>query len=92
MMPEVSNNSLRTVRGTVKVRVRVYVDSAGNVERVRMESSGPSGYFARKALEAAKQWKFETPISNGKNLASEWDLEFQFRNASTKVQEREIVS
>jgi TonB family protein len=91
VLPDVSQNSLRTINGTIKVRLRVYVDPAGTVERVRVESQGPSRYFANKALEAAKQWKFDSPVANGNSVPSEWDLEFQFKRTSSKVREVQIL-
>jgi len=39
---------------TVKVTVNVDVDRSGNVEDAQLESSGPSKYFARAALQAAQ--------------------------------------
>jgi TonB family protein len=91
VLPDVSQNSLRTINGTIKVKLRVYVDPAGTVERVRVESQGPSRYFANKASEAAKQWKFDSPVANEKNVPSEWDLEFQFKKTSSKVREVQIL-
>jgi len=43
----------------VKVTVNVDVDRSGNVEDAQLESSGPSKYFARAALQAAQHWKFK---------------------------------
>jgi TonB family protein len=91
VLPDVSQNSLRTINGTIRVKLRVYVDPAGTVEKVRVESEGPSRYFASKASEAAKQWKFDSPVANEKSVPSEWDLEFQFKRTSSKVREVQIL-
>jgi TonB family protein len=86
VLPQVSRNSLATIHGTIRVKVRVYVDSSGSVERARLESAGPSRYFADKALDAARQWKFEPPVANSKSVPSEWRLEFQFKRIASTVQ------
>ena len=75
--PQVSTGALRTVRGTIKVRVRVTVDSAGNVTKARIESGGSSRYFAQSALGAAREWKF-APAQSGERDFREWNLQFTF--------------
>ena len=42
VMPQVSASARRTIQGTIKVRVRVDVDAAGNVLKTKLELSGPS--------------------------------------------------
>jgi TonB family protein len=91
VLPDVSNNALRTIHGTIKVKVRVQVDTGGNVENARLESRGPSRYFASKSMDAAKQWRFEPAGSDNKNAPSEWDLEFRFSNASRQVREKPVL-
>jgi TonB family protein len=90
VLPQVSRNSLATIHGTIRVKVRVYVDSSGSVERARVESAGPSKYFADKALDAAGQWKFEPPMANSKSVASEWRLDFQFKRSASTVQAAKV--
>ena len=82
VLPQVSTGALRTVRGTIKVRVRVTVDSAGNVTKARIESRGPSAYFSRMALEAARDWKF-APAQAGESGVREWNLQFDFNRKKT---------
>ncbi len=91
VLPDVSNNALRTIHGTVKVKVKVYVDQDGNVERTRLESRGPSRYFADKSMNAAKQWRFDPAGSDNKNVPGEWDLEFRFSSASRQVREKPVL-
>jgi TonB family protein len=86
VLPEVSKSSLATIHGTIRVKVRVDVDSSGSVGRARVEAGGPSRYFADKALAAAKQWKFGPPVANSKSVPSEWRLEFQFKRTGTLAQ------
>jgi TonB family protein len=64
VMPEVSPSARRTIHGTIRVRVMVSVDQAGNVTSARIESADTSRYFDRVALEAARAWKF-SPASGG---------------------------
>jgi TonB family protein len=85
VLPDVSRNSLRTIHGTIKVRLRVTSDTAGNVEKTRLEAGGPSRYFADRAVEAAKQWKFQPTGPSGRSL--DWNLEFQFRRSGVTARE-----
>ncbi|MCU1298042.1 MAG: serine/threonine kinase [Acidobacteriaceae bacterium] len=40
VLPDVSRSSLRTIHGIVRVKVRVYIDEAGIVQRAQIESPG----------------------------------------------------
>jgi len=84
VMPQVLPGARRTIQGKIKVRVKVKVDAAGNVEAVELESGGPSKYFSRVALEAARDWKF-SPAPAGEQSATEWRLTFTFSRARTEV-------
>jgi TonB family protein len=85
VVPDVPQSARQTIRGTVRVGVRLSVDTAGNVTEAELDSPGPSKYFARLALEAAQQWKFEPPKMQGQNVLSDWLLHFQFTGNGTKV-------
>jgi serine/threonine protein kinase len=84
-MPEVSNSALRTVHGKVKIRIKVSVDSSGNVVLTKFDSRGPSKYFAERTLEAARQWKFKPPQVDGRGVPSEWILRFEFTRSGATV-------
>jgi TonB family protein len=84
VMPQVSPSARRTIQGTIKVRVRVEVDAAGNVAKTKLELSGPSKYFSRVAMEAAREWKF-VPAPAGEPAVREWKLQFAFRRAKTEA-------
>jgi TonB family protein len=56
--PKISASAQRTIRGKIRLRVRVHVDSAGSVTRTDLVSAGPSKYFAMLVVDAARQWKF----------------------------------
>jgi eukaryotic-like serine/threonine-protein kinase len=85
VLPDVPLSARDTIHGTVRVRVRISVDSSGSVTEAELDSSGPSKYFAHLALEAAQQWKFEPPKMQGRNVLSDWLLHFQFTEKGTKV-------
>ena len=83
VLPDVPRSASNTIHGHVRVGVKVMVDASGNVTHASLESAGPSRYFARLALEAAREWKF-TPAS------SEWILHFAFGRTSTEVTPKRI--
>jgi TonB family protein len=74
-IPIVPRSALATIHGHIKVAVRVTVDASGKVIDTRMETLGPSRYFARLAREAAREWKF-SPADN--QDSREWRLRFEF--------------
>jgi TonB family protein len=81
MMPKVSPAAQRTIQGTIKVRIKVSVDAAGNVTEASQENEVSSRYFPRVALEAAKEWKF-IPAQDGER---EWKLLFVFTREKIEV-------
>ena len=83
VVPQVSQSAQNTIQGTVRVSVRVRVDSTGKVTAAEFDSAGPSKYFGRLARRAAEQWKFR-PARDHRG-AREWLLQFQFRRNGTKV-------
>jgi len=85
VLPDVLESARNTIRGTVKVTVNVDVDRSGNVEDAQLESSGPSKYFARAALQAAQHWKFKPPNIGGGGVLSSWNLRFKFTRDGTTV-------
>jgi TonB family protein len=85
VMPDVSASARATITGKVKVRVRVQVDPAGNVTGADFDSPGPSKYFARAALQAAKRWKFAPVDAPAQNARREWVLRFEFGRSGTRV-------
>jgi TonB family protein len=85
VMPEVPQSARDTIRGKVKVSVKVNVDRSGNVEDAELESQGPSKYFARTALGAAQDWRFKPPMIGGQGVLSSWTLRFEFTRDGTRV-------
>jgi hypothetical protein len=77
VMPDVPDFARRTIHGMVKIHVRASVDAAGHVTDARVESQN-SRYFAKLALEAARQWDF----AGG---SGDWLLRFEFTPAGATV-------
>ncbi len=90
VMPEVSRVAQNSIHGVVKVRVQVNVNDAGEVTLAGLAARGPSRYFAREALEAARQWSFTAPVVNGKPAASRWMIEFDFRRSGVKAESKMV--
>ena len=85
VLPQASAKALATIQGTVRVVVLVQVDSAGNVSSAELETPSSSKYFAERALEAARQWQFASPVANGHSLASQWVIRFEITQAGAKA-------
>jgi TonB family protein len=85
VLPDVSAKARATIHGKVRVSVKVHVDPAGGVSAAEFDSPGPSQFFADLALQAARKWAFTPPEVNGKSVASEWRLRFEFTQSATKV-------
>lgn len=81
-LPNVSAKALATIHGTLHVTVRVRVDATGKVFAESLEDPGPSAYFARKSLEAARQWRFAAAPRQPNRY---WLLRFEFTRAGSSV-------
>ncbi len=58
VIPEVPRSARRTIHGHIKVWVRVIVGEDGSVLSAVLDRAGPSRYFRRLAVEAARRWRF----------------------------------
>jgi protein TonB len=85
VLPEVPSQASRTIQGRVRVSVRVLVDPSGNVTEARLDSAGPSKYFAQLALQAARRWKFAPAKAEDPGRPREWVLRFEFSRTGTKA-------
>jgi len=85
VLPQVLPQARETITGKVRVRVKVEVDTSGNVVSASFDSPGPSKYFARLAMEAAQGWKFAPAQVDGRAVASQWLLRFGFTRRDTEV-------
>ena len=90
IMPDVAASANRTIHGKVEEKIRVAVDSAGVVQDARNESHSHSRYFASKALDAARKWRFKPAQRDGKAVPSTWSLRFFFRRGGPEVSAAEV--
>lgn len=58
VVPDVPLSARQTIRGTIRVSVRVIVAKDGTVVAATADEPGPSRYFERLSLEAARKWTF----------------------------------
>jgi TonB family protein len=74
-IPNVPLRARHTIRGHIRVSVRVMVDRDGNVVATLVDRPGPSRYFERLAMAAARQWTFapaDTPAQRVEVLRFEF--------------------
>lgn len=85
VLPEVSLSARNTIRGKIRIIVRVDVDASGKITNTKLTSPGPSSYFANQTLKAARQWEFSAPEVAGQPTASAWSLVFRIGRKGTQV-------
>ena len=68
VLPDVSSSARRSIRGTIRVSVRVIIEKDGTVFAALAENPGPSRYFERKAIEAAKKWTFTAADTDAQRI------------------------
>jgi len=90
VLPEIPQSAKNTITGTIKIGVRVDVDSSGKVTEAKLVSPGPSKYFANLVLRAAQQWEFSPPQVDGQSAASAWVLKFRLRKSSLQVEPQRV--
>jgi TonB family protein len=85
VLPDVPKKASDTISGTVRVIVRAKVDPSGSVRSAELTSAGPSRYFARLSVDAARKWEFDPARKNGQAVASVWLLRFNYTRTGTTV-------
>jgi TonB family protein len=80
VIPSVPQSARETIRGTIRVSVRVIVDPEGKVLAATADDGGPSRYFERLAIEAAKNWTFTPAPSQEQRVML---VRFNFTRAGT---------
>lgn len=85
VLPEIPQSARNTISGTIRVVVRVQVDSSGKVTSAKLKTPGSSHYFADLALKAARNWEFSAPLTDGQPAASTWLVQFRFKRSSTQA-------
>ncbi len=78
--PDVSPGARRTIHGHINVWVRVTVDQNGSVSDAVADRQGPSKYFERIAIEAARKWTFPPADSPSRRLMQ---IRFDFSRDGT---------
>ena len=80
VIPDVPRSAQKTIRGTVRVSVRVIVDKEGAVRVATADDPGPSRYFERLAIQASKKWTFAPTDSQEQRIML---VRFNFSRAGT---------
>jgi TonB family protein len=83
VLPDVSRSALDTIRGTVRVSIRVTIDQQGGVVSAKAEDRGPSRYFERLALKASRQWTFTPATSQEQRMMQ---IRFNFTRSGVTAQ------
>jgi TonB family protein len=91
VLPDVTESARKSIRGTVKVILKVEVDPSGNVDGMILTSPSASKYFNSAALDAAQKWKFKPPQVAGRDAQSNWSLRFAFTRGETTVVPTQLV-
>lgn len=69
------------IKGTISIDVRVHIDTRGRVVSaapMTRQHSGLDRYLAGRAVQAARQWRFEPARENGKAVAGSQVIHFTF--------------
>ena len=90
VLPEPPKSAMNTITGTIKVAVRVQVDSSGKVTESTFKSAGTSPYFAKQAMDAAQRWEFTPPQVDGQPTSSTWLLQFRLKRTSIQVSPQQV--
>jgi eukaryotic-like serine/threonine-protein kinase len=91
VLPDAPQKARDTIRGKVRLSVKVNVDESGTVTQATLDAPGPSQYFADRTLKAAQLWKFVPAKLDGRNVSSEWLLYFEIDPATTTVYPKETT-
>lgn len=70
VLPVVSEKARSTIRGSVRINVRVQLNPDGTVSSAELAAPAPSQFFAELALKAARQWQFAAPSSSSSSDGS----------------------
>jgi TonB family protein len=79
-IPDLSRTARESIRGVIKIAVRVIVDRSGNVVAATVDNRESSKYLARAAMDAARKWKFAQAADQASRV---WLLHFEFTRAGT---------
>jgi TonB family protein len=82
VLPVVSEKARSTIRGNVRINVRLQLNPDGTVSSAELANPAPSQFFADLALKAARQWQFAAPSSSDA-LPPSTVVRFDFTQTST---------
>lgn len=85
VLPETPSKALATIRGRIKLNIRVTVDPSGAVSDASLDTPDASKYFANQALGAARKWKFKPAQDGGQAVSGAWVLQFEFMQTGIDV-------
>ena len=80
VIPDVPQTARRTITGHINVWVRVIVDQDGSVFAATADKGGPSRYFQRLAIDAARKWTFPPVDAQPRRLM---EIRFEFTRDGT---------
>jgi TonB family protein len=80
VIPDVPRSARETIRGTVRVSVRVIVDREGTVLAATAADPGPSRYFEGLAIQASRKWTFAPTDSEEQRIML---VRYNFTRAGT---------
>ena len=86
-IPDVPRSARETIRGTLRVSVRVIVDKQGTVLGATADEPGPSRYFERLAIAAAKKWTFTPAASEAQRTMQ---VTFNFTRTGTTARAKPL--
>ena len=85
VVPNLPEAARQSMHGPQTAVIQVFVNPDGRVSNAAYVSSGPGNYFARTAMRAAREWKFNPPIRSGHPQSSVWTLRFFFSRGNAEV-------
>ncbi len=91
VMPDVPEQAMQTIHGTVMFSVRVTVNAEGAVNSAAIDQAGTSPYFLPFALKAARQWRFVPAFVGGQAVPSTWVLHFVLQKSGIEVHPEEVA-
>jgi TonB family protein len=89
-LPDIPPSARNTISGTIKISVHADVDASGKVTNAKLKSSGPSRYFAIRALKASQDWEFTPPQVNGHPVASAWLIQYHLRRVGIEASAEQV--
>jgi TonB family protein len=84
VVPDISPGARRTIRGHIKVWVRVTIGRDGSVSGTALDRAGSSTYFQKVAIDAARKWTFP-PVDNPSQRLMQIRFDFSHDGATANA-------